>query len=192
MRRSVLELDCAGLCSVSTAGQPFWRELFKTIEPEAFRQDLILVPVDFLRRLDPYLAGRVGENSPRQGRHRAAQNLNHPPTRRAPKPLRLAGNFSPGLAMVCSLWDSLQGSKQGSWGSAAAHSTDPANQLPHSTHRQATRPPGSSTAHFQLSKSSTGHSVLQLARNFKLSSCLRLIQDTGPRRVRQALPCGKT
>jgi len=46
-------------------------------------------------------------------------------------------------------------------GTGALASPDPANQLPFSLFGQAIRPPGGSTAHLQLSKSSISHSMLQ-------------------------------
>src|SRR5487761_2390183 len=91
---------------------------------------------------------------------RAAQNIKQRPA--TLEPLGFARDCPPGLAMACSLKDSLQGLR-------GLASPDPTNQLPTSLIGQATRPPGGSTAYFlptahlQLSKSSTGHSPLQLA-----------------------------
>ena len=77
---------------------------------------------------------------------RTAQNLKYLPAQHAPEPLRLAGKLVPGS---CNGLFSV-GFPTGVLRSAAAHSSDPTNQLPHSTLGQAHRPPGSSTAHFQL------------------------------------------
>ena len=51
-------------------------------------------------------------------------------------------------------------------GSGALASPDPTNQLPTSLIGQAKRPPGGSTAHLQLPKSSTRHSRLQIRLSF--------------------------
>ena len=77
--------------------------------------------------------------------------------RTAPEPLRLAGDFSPGNAMVCSLWDSLQGPSV----QARIRPFEPTSPLPVG---QAVRPLGSSTAHLQLFKSTIALFVLQAFR----------------------------
>ena len=79
------------------------------------------------------------------------------------EPLGLAGDFLPGHAMACSLRDSLQGFRV-----HLRASPDPTNQLPSfplPSSGQATRPPGGSTAHLQLSKSSTGYSSFATSRS---------------------------
>ncbi len=71
-------------------------------------------------------------------------------------------------------------------GSGALASPDPANQLPFSHLGQATRPPGSSTAHLQLSKSSTCHSCLQIAFALALNRCLPPAENSNLPALRQA------
>jgi hypothetical protein len=70
-------------------------------------------------------------------------------------------SFLLGLAIACSLWDSLQGLQ------GLAASPDPTNQhhnlLPTSLFGQAVWPPGGFTALVQLFKSSTDRSRLQAA-----------------------------
>jgi len=71
-------------------------------------------------------------------------------------------------------------------------SPDPTNQLPTSLIGQAKRPPGGSTAHLQLPKSSTRHSQLQVSpesRPAKPASLrLQLSENTDQPKGRQA-PC---
>ena len=76
---------------------------------------------------------------------RAAQTFKQRPA--SLEPLTARGGFPPGLAMACSLRDSLQGSR-----GVKSTSPDPTNQLPTSHSGQAQRPPGGSTAHLQLFK----------------------------------------
>jgi len=81
-----------------------------------------------------------------------------------PSRFRLAGDKLLGLAMACSLRDSQQGLR-------VIASPDPTNQLPNSLSGQAIRPPGGSTAHLQLSKSSITTLHPQVVPLFRFVSC---------------------
>jgi hypothetical protein len=118
---------------------------------------------------------------------RAAQTLKELPVKNehlSPGPTRPTRDQLPGPAMVCSLWDSLQGSR--------VHLLpDPANQLPLSLFGQAPRPPGGSTAPLQLPKSSTRHPSAQPPVGRTVSAQLRLGENTnGPLRKQAYLTCG--
>jgi len=63
-----------------------------------------------------------------------------------PEPQGLAGDQLPGHAMDCSLWDSLQGFNDAN--TQFVRPYEPASHFPQIG--QATRPPGGSTAHYQL------------------------------------------
>lgn len=104
-----------------------------------------------------------------------------------PEPLRLAGARSRVLQWGCSLWDYLQGFR-----GLLSTSPDPTNQLPSSHLGQATRPPGGSTAHFDLSESSTHYPVLQPNVNLSVNAWLQLHEDSNSSaRTQPTQSCGK-
>lgn len=72
-------------------------------------------------------------------------------------------------------------------GSGALASPDPANQLPTSLLGQATRPPGGSTAHLQLSKSSTCYLCLQAVHGQAVFTSVQLPENSNPSAYLQAL-----
>ena len=102
---------------------------------------------------------------------RAAQTFKQRPA--SLEPLTARGGFPPGLAMACSLRDSLQGSR-----GVKSTSPDPTNQLPTSHSGQAQRPPGGSTAHLQLFKSSTSHPWVQPAAGLAFTASLQLFENS--------------
>lgn len=65
-------------------------------------------------------------------------------------------------------------------GSGALASPDPANQPPSSHLGQATRPPGGSTAHLQLPKSSTRYPCLQAAHGQAVFASVQLPENNNP------------
>jgi hypothetical protein len=107
-----------------------------------------------------------------------------------PEPLVAHRSFLLGLAIACSLWDSLQGFQ------GLAASPDPTNQhhnvLPTSLLGQAVRPPGGFTAHLQLFKSSTRFSHLQAAgQTNSLSPTCNFPRIATPASECKPAPCGK-
>ena len=90
-------------------------------------------------------------------KHHAAQNIKQQPAINA-RADRARGSSASGS---CNGLFSA-GFPTGVQGVLFATSTDPTNQLPTSLLGQATRPPGGSTAHLQLFKSSTGYILVQL------------------------------
>ena len=111
-----------------------------------------------------------------------------PTTNRLAHYARTRGLASWVMQWVCSLRDSLQGE--------GVRLTLPRPTLrtgfPLPTWGRPQRPPGGSTAHLQLFKNSTGHSLMQIAN--RLISCVlsRLFElISGPGIVQPATPCGK-
>ena len=105
----------------------------------------------------------------------------------SPEPARGSrGISSPGLAMACSLKDSLQGFR-----GMFQTSPDPTNQPPTSHTGQAHRPPGSSIAHLQLVQNSTATLRLQPAACLSSTALLRLPENSNHPALTQAQCCGK-
>ncbi len=82
-------------CGFRSAGLPFWRELFKTIELRRFGQARILFPASF----DLPIAERLKSRRQHQFRNSFAQRKifqRSQPAQQAPEPLRLARRRLPG------------------------------------------------------------------------------------------------
>jgi hypothetical protein len=84
MRSALILLD-------SIKPGPFLREPFETIEVRASGQVVNLIP------------GRLPRIPSKELNRGAAQNLKDRTAHKAPEPLRLAGELTPGHAMACSL-----------------------------------------------------------------------------------------
>jgi hypothetical protein len=162
---------------VCSAGLPFLRELFKTIELAAFGQGRYPhIGIFFVttsralalrfRRLLTYLSSQLTALQKRQSRSAKFQRSD------SAKSARVARTRREKFSRVLQ-WLVLCGIPYRGHGVRRSAFTQPYEPASSFHNGQAQRPPGSSTAHFQLSKSSTGHSGMQAASNFNLSSPLR-------------------
>ena len=121
---------------------------------------------------------------------RTAQNFKQQPAiYRLAHFARTRGLASWVMQWVCSLRDSLQGSR--------VRFTRPRPTLrtgfPLPTWGRPQRPPGGSTAHLQLFKSNTSYSGMQIANLLISRMVLRLFENTnGPPSAQPKLACGKT
>jgi len=144
---------------ICTCTQPssFLRELFEVIRSYTFKSSTIfsIVPGRYTPPRSPHSA-KISKSD--------QQNM--------PEPLRLTGDKLLGPAMgLFSLGIPYRGS-------GALATPNPTNWLPTSLIGQALRPPGGSTAHQQLSKSSTSHSALQLVNIVSAFTRLQLPENS--------------